>query len=97
MSQDLTGLMAPYAEHAVMETPAILAQFPDRDEGILRGRSEIEKLFARNFKNLARKFSELYPPACSSPTAGILPGSIRAKRRAVRKSISLNRWTSRTA
>ena len=60
MSQDLSGLMALYDENAVMETPAILAQFPDRDEGILRGRSEIEKLFARNFKNLATEFRELY-------------------------------------
>ena len=60
MSQDLGGLMALYAEHAVMETPAILAQFPDRDEGVLRGRSEIEQLFARNFKNLAAEFRELY-------------------------------------
>ena len=59
MSQDLPGLMALYAEHAVMETPAILAQFPDLDEGILRGRGEIEKLFARNFGNLAREFSAL--------------------------------------
>ncbi len=60
MSQDLPGLIALYAEHAVMEAPAILAQFPERDEGVLRGRNEIEKLFARNFGNLAREFSALY-------------------------------------
>lgn len=60
MSQDLAGCMALYAEHAVMETPAVLAQFPERDEGILRGRSEIETLFARNFRNLATEFRALH-------------------------------------
>lgn len=44
MSQDLAGLMALYAEHAVFESPTVLAQFPERDDGILRGHSEIEKL-----------------------------------------------------
>ncbi len=60
MSQDLAGLMALYAEHAVFESPTVLAQFPERDNGILRGRAEIEKLFARNFENLKTEFSELY-------------------------------------
>src|SRR5256885_17218548 len=58
--QYLAGLMALYAEHAVFESPTVLAQFPDRDDGILRGRGEIEKLFARNFENLKAEFSELY-------------------------------------
>jgi hypothetical protein len=60
MSQDLAGAMALYAEDAVMETPAVLAVFKDRDEGILRGRSEIEMLFTRNFKALATEFRELH-------------------------------------
>src|SRR5258707_15748115 len=60
MTQDLAGLMALYAEHAMMESPTVLAQFPDRADGVLRGRSEIEKLFARNFGNLAGQFSDLY-------------------------------------
>jgi len=60
MSQDLAGLTALYAEHAVFESPTVLAQFPERDDGILRGRGEIEKLFARNFANLKTEFSELY-------------------------------------
>lgn len=60
MSQDLGGLMALYAEDAVFESPTVLVQFPDRDDGILRGHSEIEKLFARNFANLKAEFSELY-------------------------------------
>jgi steroid Delta-isomerase len=60
MSQDLAGLTALYAENAVFESPTVLAQFPDREDGILRGRAEIEKLFARNFQNLKTEFTELY-------------------------------------
>jgi len=60
MSRDLAGLVALYAERAVLESPTVLAQFPDRDDGILRGRGEIEKLFARNFENLKAEFSDLY-------------------------------------
>jgi steroid delta-isomerase len=57
---DLAGMMALYAEHAVMETPAILAMFKEKDEGILRGKAEIEQLFAINFRVLADSFRELY-------------------------------------
>ncbi len=60
MSRDLAGISALYAEHAVFESPTVLAQFPDRDDGILRGRAEITRLFARNFENLQAEFSELY-------------------------------------
>jgi steroid delta-isomerase len=59
-SHDLDGIMALYAEHAVLETPAILAMYPDKEEGILRGRDAIEKLFAINFEVLAREFRQLY-------------------------------------
>jgi hypothetical protein len=60
MRRDLPGMVALYAEHAVMETPAVLAMFPERQDGIVRGRSEIEQLFARNFKALAAEFRDLY-------------------------------------
>jgi hypothetical protein len=60
ISRDLAGVMALYAEHAVLETPAILAMYPDKEEGILRGRNEIEKLFAINLQALAKEFRELY-------------------------------------
>ncbi|MGD0430722.1 MAG: nuclear transport factor 2 family protein [Acetobacteraceae bacterium] len=59
-SHDLDGVMALYAEHAVLETPAILAMYPDKEEGILRGRGAIEQLFAINFEVLAREFRRLY-------------------------------------
>jgi steroid Delta-isomerase len=59
-SRDLAGVMALYAEHAILETPTILAMYPDKEEGILRGRREIEKLFAINQQALAEEFRELY-------------------------------------
>ena len=60
MSRDLEGLKVLYAEDAVFESPTVVAQFPDRADGVLRGRAEIEKLFARNFANLATEFSDLH-------------------------------------
>ena len=58
--QDLAGVVALYAEHAAFESPTVLALSPDRRDGILRGRAEIERQFAKNFGALAREFRELY-------------------------------------
>jgi hypothetical protein len=58
--QDLAGVVALYAEHAVFESPTVLALSPDRVDGILRGRAAIEQQLARNFGALAREFRELY-------------------------------------
>ncbi len=52
--------MAVYAEHAVIETPAVLSVYPDAEEGILRGRDRIRELFARNLQNLPGSFKGLY-------------------------------------
>ena len=98
MSQDLAGLMALYAEHAVFESPTVLAQFPDRDDGILRGRGEIEKLFARNFANLKTEFSELYRSGLFFSNGRLLTWEYpRLTPMAARRSTCSNRWTSRTA
>lgn len=59
-TQDLAGCMKLYAEDAVLETPSVLAMYPDREEGILRSRAEIEKLFSLNWSNLTKEFRELY-------------------------------------
>ena len=59
-AHDLAGLVALYAQDAVLETPAILAMYPDKEEGILKGRGEIEKLFAINLQVLSKEFRELY-------------------------------------
>jgi steroid Delta-isomerase len=60
MSGDLSGLMVLYAENAIFESPTVIAQFPDRAEGILRGKAEIAKLFERNFANLKGEFTDLH-------------------------------------
>ena len=60
MSADLAGLMVLYADNAVFESPTVLAQFPDRADGILRGKAEIAKLFERNFTNLRGEFTDLH-------------------------------------
>jgi len=44
MQRDLQGMVALYAQDAVMETPAVFAMFPEREEGVVRGRGEIEQL-----------------------------------------------------
>jgi steroid delta-isomerase len=44
-TRDLEALMSIYAEDAVLETPAILAVYKDQEEGILRGRKQIEVFF----------------------------------------------------
>src|SRR4029453_12305313 len=60
MSADLAGLMVLYADNAVFESPTVLAQFPDRADGILRGKAEIARLFERNFTNLRGEFTDLH-------------------------------------
>ena len=45
LGRDLDGLMALYAEDAILETPLILATLKDRTEGILTGKAEIRLFF----------------------------------------------------
>ena len=59
-SHDVPRVMALYAETATLESPAILAIYPHLNEGILRGRSEIEKFFVKVLGVLSREFQELY-------------------------------------
>ena len=48
---DLDGLMALYAEDAILETPLILAALNDRTEGILKGKGEIRPFFEAGLRN----------------------------------------------
>src|SRR5215475_3440100 len=57
---DIPRVIALYAEKATLESPAILAIYPHLDEGILRGRSEIEKFFTKTLNALSKEFRELY-------------------------------------
>ena len=59
-SHDVPRVIALYAEKATLETPAILAIYPHMDEGILRGRSEIDKFFTKALGVLSKEFRELY-------------------------------------
>jgi steroid delta-isomerase len=59
-SHDVPRVIALYAEKATLESPAILAIYPHLDEGILRGRSEIEKFFTKTLSALSKEFRELY-------------------------------------
>ena len=51
-ARDLDGLMALYAEDAVLETPLILVALPGRDTGILTGRQEIRAFFEAGLARL---------------------------------------------
>lgn len=44
-SRDAEGLLALYAEEAVLESPLVQAIFDGRDSGVLRGRREIRPFF----------------------------------------------------
>ena len=59
-SHDVPRVIALCAEKATLESPAILAIYPHLDEGILRGRSEIEKFFTKTLSALSKEFRELY-------------------------------------
>ena len=59
-SYDVARVIALYAEKATLETPTILAIYPHLNEGILRGRSEIEKFFIKVLGVLSKEFRELY-------------------------------------
>ena len=59
-SHDITRVIALYAENATLETPAILTIYPQLEAGILKGRNEIEKFFAKTLNALSKEFRELY-------------------------------------
>jgi steroid Delta-isomerase len=71
-SHDIPRVMALYAEKATLETPAILAIYPHLDEGILIGRSEIEKFFTKTLSALSKEFRELYRSGLFLSTSKLL-------------------------
>jgi steroid delta-isomerase len=60
IGRDLDGLMALYAEDAVLETPLILATLPDRTKGVLTGRTEIRPFIAAGLKKLQKNPAQWY-------------------------------------
>ena len=59
-ARDLDGLMALYAEDAMLETPLILATLPDRAKGILKGRTEIRPFFEAGLSKLQKNLARWY-------------------------------------
>jgi steroid Delta-isomerase len=60
LSHDLDGLMALYAEDAVLETPLILATLKDKSEGVLRGNAEIRSFFEAGLRKLQNDLGRWY-------------------------------------
>jgi hypothetical protein len=60
VDRDLDGLMALYAEDAVLETPLILVALKDRTEGTLKGKSEIKPFFEAGLRKLGNELSRWY-------------------------------------
>jgi steroid Delta-isomerase len=57
---DLDGLMALYADDAILETPLILATLPDKSEGVLKGKSAIRPFFEAGFRKLRNDLGRWY-------------------------------------
>ncbi|WP_158813747.1 nuclear transport factor 2 family protein [Methylocapsa sp. S129] len=49
-ARDAEGLLALYAEDAVLESPLVLAILDDKTDGILRGRAELRHFFDEGAK-----------------------------------------------
>jgi len=60
LSRDLDGLMALYAEDAILETPLILATQKNRTEGILKGKTEIRRFFEAGLRKLPNDLGRWY-------------------------------------
>jgi hypothetical protein len=45
---DVEAMLALYAEHAVFETALVSVVFPERSDGVLRGKTELRRFFAES-------------------------------------------------
>lgn len=57
VSRDLEGLMALYAEDAILETPLILVTLTDRTRGVLQGKGEIRSFFEAGLRKLGNELN----------------------------------------
>ncbi|MFT4506021.1 nuclear transport factor 2 family protein [Caballeronia sp. 15711] len=60
LGRDVDGLMALYAEDAILETPLILATLKNRTQGILKGKSEIRPFFEAGLSKLQNDLGRWY-------------------------------------
>ena len=70
--QDAEGMAALYAHDGVLETPAVLALWPEREDAVVHGRDAIAQFFAQSFQPAAAKGSSRAGSAAggTSPTGG---------------------------
>ena len=57
VGRDIDGLMALYAEDAILETPLILVALTDRTQGVLKGKSEIRPFFEAGLRKLGNELN----------------------------------------
>lgn len=60
LARDLDGLMALYADDAILETPLILVTLPKHERGVLRGKSEIRSFFEAGVRKLSNDLAKWY-------------------------------------
>ncbi len=60
VARDLDGLVALYADDAVLETPLVLATYADPTRGILEGKANIRAFFAAGLRQLGSELSRWY-------------------------------------
>ena len=60
VGRDLDGLMALYAEHAILETPLILVTLQHSTAGILKGKTAIKPFFEAGFRKLGSELGRWY-------------------------------------
>ncbi|TKC86692.1 nuclear transport factor 2 family protein [Trinickia terrae] len=60
VDRDLEGLMALYAEDAVLETPLIVVTLPERGNGTLSGKPAIREFFAAGLRKLPNSLGRWY-------------------------------------
>lgn len=60
VSRDINGLMALYAEDAILETPLILATLRDKTVGMLEGKAAIHAFFDAGLRKLPGELGRWY-------------------------------------
>jgi hypothetical protein len=60
LGRDLEGLMALYAEDAILETPLILATLKDKTEGILKSKAAIRPFFESGLRGFQNNLVRLF-------------------------------------
>lgn len=60
VARDIDGLMALYADGAILETPLILAAVPSSKVGMLEGKAAIHEFFAAGLRKLPGELGRWY-------------------------------------